>query len=234
MERYEEFDQRTYAEWLLALGEGRLPYTSFEGRRRLPNDLIEIPPMFHSPSLEHLLDYVYGGVFDGDEVEDRAILCQTNATVHEVNSLILDRFGGEVTSYFSVDSVKEDPGDRLRIPMDLLNSVNVSGLPPHELKLKVGAVVMLLRNLDVDVGECNGARLQVTRLGDLIVECVFLTGERRGQRIWLPRIKMLARDSLIPREVIRIQFPIRLTYAMTINKSQGQTLRRVGVFLRRP
>ncbi|KAJ8936716.1 hypothetical protein NQ314_012188 [Rhamnusium bicolor] len=169
-----------YAEWLLALGEGRLPYTSFEGRLRLPNDLIEIPRIFHSPSLEHLLDYVYGGVFDGNEVGDRAILCPTNATVDELNSLILDRLGTEVTSYFSVDSVKEDPGDRLRIPMDLLNSVNVSGLPPHELKLKVGAVVMLLRNLDVDVGECNGARMKVTRLGDLIVECEFLTA--RGGR----------------------------------------------------
>ncbi|KAJ8935660.1 hypothetical protein NQ314_012709 [Rhamnusium bicolor] len=234
MERYEEFDQRTYAEWHLALGEGRLPYTSFEGRRRLPNDLIEIPRIFHSPSLQHLLDYVYGGVFDGNQVRDRAILCPTNATVDDVNSLILDRLGGEVTSYFSVDSVKEDPGDRLCIPMDLLNSVNVSGLPPHELKLKVGAVVMLLRNLDVDVGACNGARMKVTRLGDLIIECELLTGERRGQKIWLPRIKMLARDSLIPREVIQIQFPIRLAYAMTINKSQGQTLRTVGVYLRRP
>ncbi|KAJ8930183.1 hypothetical protein NQ314_017047 [Rhamnusium bicolor] len=65
--------------------------------------------------------------------------------------------------------------------MDLLNPVNVSGLPPHELKLKVGAVVMLLRNLDVDVGECNGAKMKVTRLEDLIVECEFLTGERRAR-----------------------------------------------------
>ncbi|KAJ8965520.1 hypothetical protein NQ314_004069, partial [Rhamnusium bicolor] len=84
----------------------------------------------------HLLDFVYGGVFYGNEVGDRAILCPTNVTVDEVNSLILNKLGGEVTSYFSVDSVKEDPGDRLRIPTDLLNSVNVSGLPPHELKLK--------------------------------------------------------------------------------------------------
>jgi ATP-dependent DNA helicase PIF1 len=31
-----------------------------------------------------------------------------------------------------------------------------------------------------------------------------------------------------------MQFPLKLCFAMTINKSQGQTLREVGVYIREP
>ncbi len=34
--------------------------------------------------------------------------------------------------------------------------------------------------------------------------------------------------------MVRTQFPVHLAYAMTINKSQGQTLRSVGLYLEEP
>ena len=34
--------------------------------------------------------------------------------------------------------------------------------------------------------------------------------------------------------MVRRQFPIRLAFAMTINKAQGQSLKRVGIYLKRP
>ncbi|XP_016167305.1 ATP-dependent DNA helicase PIF1-like [Arachis ipaensis] len=51
------------------------------------------------------------------------------------------------------------------IKTDVLNSINCSCLPNHQLKLKVGVSVMLLRNIDQSNGLCNGTRLQVQRLG---------------------------------------------------------------------
>ncbi|KAG5879163.1 hypothetical protein JTB14_029965 [Gonioctena quinquepunctata] len=93
---------------------------------------------------------------------------------------------------------------------------------------------MLLRNLDVDQGECNRSRMRVVNLGDHILECELLSGEKKGERLFLPRLKMKVQDTMLPKEIIRLQFPVQLAYAITINKSQGQTLDRVGICLRRP
>ena len=45
---------------------------------------------------------------------------------------------------------------------------------------------------------------------------------------------LLTPDDELSFEWKRRQFPIRPAFAMTINKAQGQTLRRVAVYLREP
>ena len=49
-------------------------------------------------------------------------------------------------------------------PVEFLNSLNLSGLPLHDIKLKVGAAVMILRNLDPHSSLCNGTRLIITAI----------------------------------------------------------------------
>ena len=49
-------------------------------------------------------------------------------------------------------------------PPEFLQSLTPSGMPPHRLILKPGAIVMLLRNLNIKKGFCNGTRLRVCRL----------------------------------------------------------------------
>lgn len=61
-------------------------------------------------------------------------------------------------------------------PSEYLNSINTAELPPHELKLKKNAIIMLLRNLDVSEGMCNGTRLIVTELCNHIIKAKILTG----------------------------------------------------------
>lgn len=96
-------------------------------------------------------------------------------------------------------------------------------LPPDLLKLKVGCIVIMLKNLDVEQGQCNGTRYIITKLGDHFVEVESLQGEYRGQRLFLPKLTMKAKSPILPKEINRLQFPIKVAYAMTINKSQGQT-----------
>jgi ATP-dependent DNA helicase PIF1 len=43
---------------------------------------------------------------------------------------------------------------------------------------------------------------------------------------------MKSDPSLLPFTFTRLQFPVVLAYSMTINKSQGQTLDRVGIYLK--
>jgi ATP-dependent exoDNAse (exonuclease V) alpha subunit len=41
-------------------------------------------------------------------------------------------------------------------------------------------------------------------------------------------------DSDLPFKLKRLQFPVLLAFAMTIDKSQGQTLKKVGIYLPKP
>ena len=66
----------------------------------------------------------------------------------ELNNKVLEFIPGEETVYKSVDTVvSTEPSDHLAYPEGFLNILIRTGMPPHELKLKVGAVIMLLRNL---------------------------------------------------------------------------------------
>ncbi|GFV11539.1 ATP-dependent DNA helicase [Trichonephila clavipes] len=65
-----------------------------------------------------------------------------------------------------------------------------------------------------------------------ILEVTILIVKFQGEVVLLPRIPMIPLDSPIPFK--RLQFPIRLAFAMTINKSQGQTMEICGLNLENP
>ena len=92
---------------------------------------------------------------------------------------------------------------------------------------------MILKNLDPSNGLCNGTRCIVTGWKENLLEARIATGDFAGRVIHIPRIKCTssATDRKLPVEIIRCQFPVKLCFAMTINKSQGQTLGKVGLFL---
>ncbi len=114
-------------------------------------------------------------------------------------------------------------------PSEFLNILEVNGMPSHKLPLKIGAPVILLRNLDPSVGLCNGTRLIVRRFTMRVIEAEIITGKGAGNVAFIPRIKFISDNSDLPFTFARKQFPLRLAYAMTINKSQGQTLSHVGL-----
>ena len=74
----------------------------------------------------------------------------------EFNYSLLMKLPGEVHIYDSVDSVDINEDETDHIPQEFLQSQTPSGLPPSRLNLKVGASIILLRNLYSASGECNG------------------------------------------------------------------------------
>ena len=118
--------------------------------------------------------------------------------------------------------------------VEFLNQLKCSGTPNHELLLKIGTPVMLLRNIDPSHGLCNGTRLIISRLGDHILEGEVLSGHNIGHKVLIPRMSLVPSDTRLPFKFQRRQFPLIVSYAMTINKSQGQSLAHVGLFLRKP
>lgn len=90
---------------------------------------------------------------------------------------------------------------------------------------------MLMRNLDPSNGLCNGTRLMVVDLKSNVILSRFIAGNNNNKCVIIPRITLTTTSNKFPFELNRKQFPIRLCYAMTINKSQGQTLNNIGIYL---
>ncbi|CAG8521646.1 11109_t:CDS:2 [Scutellospora calospora] len=110
-------------------------------------------------------------------------------------------------------------------PIKFLNSLNPSGLPLAKLNLKVGCPIMLLRNIAPGQGLCNGTRLVITCLADRIIEARIICGDHAGELTFIARITLNPSTTELPFTFKRRQFPIRVAYAMTINKSQGQSIK---------
>ena len=144
---------------------------------------------------------------------------------------------GDEETYLSSDSI--DTSDTSKIDnmvytQEYLNSIKVSGLPNHVLKLKIGTPIMLLRNIDPIGGLCNGTRLLVTQIAKHVIQTRLITGNNVGEKVFIPRMFVSPPEARFPFRMRRRQFPIVVAFAMTINKSQGQTLQRVGLFLPKP
>ena len=76
----------------------------------------------------------------------------------------------------------------------------------------------------------NGTRLIVLSLHELFIHGKILSGSHKGQECFIPRIDISPSDTEYPFKMTRRQFPVIPAFAMTINKSQGQSFNKVGVY----
>ncbi len=116
-------------------------------------------------------------------------------------------------------------------PVEFLNTLQFNSIANHELELKVGEPILLLRNLNQSIGLCNRTRLIVKRLGQRVIEAQIIIGNNVGKCVFIPCISMCPSSTDWPFVLRRRQFPVRLAFTITINKSQGQTLDNVGAYL---
>jgi hypothetical protein len=233
-----------FAQWILDVGNGDVPGSTRDGEDSgswitIPEDLLLLPS---SSNMDTAIQSVYESFFfnysSADYLAQRSILCPTNTVVDEINDSVFQHVPGCARRYLSSDSISKSTDHafdaELLYPPEFLHSITINNFPHHELDLKVGVPVMLLRNINQSLGLCNGTRLLVTRLGERVLEGEIITGSHKGARVCIPRIILNSIDSKWPFTLRRCQFPVRLCYSMTINKSQGQTLSKVCVYLRNP
>lgn len=240
-------EERKFAEWILQVGDGEAPKKNHDLEEDQEEDSIIIDNTLMLPTTENPLEVLCQSVFPNfantfqelDNLKGTAILTPRNETVDDINDYLLSKVPGLAKEYLSADSIGHDEaqidgGYEMSYPLEYLNSLEFPGLPAHRLCLKVGVPIMLLRNLNQKEGLCNGTRLIVTHLGNRVIEAEILSDTKEKKKVLIPRIILSPQDSKHPFTLRRRQFPVRMCYAMTINKSQGQTLKRVALFLPNP
>ena len=220
---------QAFAEWLRKMANGSL---------NDEEELIELPShvICAGNSVSELMMHVYPtphALQQPSFYQERCILSPRNTDAHDLNDCVLDSFVGDTIEMWACDEAL-DPSSHLPddtdYPPEVLHSITPSGFPLAQLKLKKGCPIIILRNLQPKEGVCNGTRgiLKDARTHVLEVELF------SGKTILIPRIKLISTDIDRPFLLRRLQFPVALCFAMTINKSQGQTFEVVGVDLRHP
>jgi ATP-dependent DNA helicase PIF1 len=163
-------------------------------------------------------------------MRERGILYMRNDYVDQINVGMIDRFPGTTVVFYTFDLVDDD--ERNNYHQDFLNSITPNGLPPHELRIKINCPLILLYNLDPRSGLCNGTHLVVKAVDKHILDAEIVNGTHAGDRVFIPRILLSpSEDKPLPFKFKRKQFPMHLSFVMTINRAQGQMLPTFGVYL---
>ncbi|XP_058768015.1 uncharacterized protein LOC131641730 [Vicia villosa] len=228
-----------FSDWLLRIGEGRISEPN-DGTAKIDIPLDILITEFDDPIVA-IVNTTYPDFIINfqsiDYLKSRTILASTLEIVDQINDHILNLMPGEIRDYYSANSVdKSEIHDPIVVDIltpEFLSSLRTSGLPNHHLKLKVGTPIMLMRNIDQSEGLCNDTRLCITKMEAHVLEASIMGGKGLGNLGYIPLMDMSLSQSPWPFKLNRRQFPIIVSYSMTINKSQGQSLDNVGLYLQR-
>ncbi|KAG8375854.1 hypothetical protein BUALT_Bualt09G0002400 [Buddleja alternifolia] len=173
-------EDHEFSQFLLRIGDGI--------QQSLNGDFIHLPqsmviPGEHEQSIYQLIDSIFINMVDhaddANYMVGRAIITPRNIDVDNINQMLIELFPSEERVYTSWDSVDEDNNNNLYIA-ELINSLSISGLPPHQLTLKRGSPIMLLRNVAPELGLCNGTRLICQNLETNFIDAKIMTGPYQG------------------------------------------------------
>ena len=153
-----------FSDWLERIGTG-----TEKVYPDIHKDSIRIPDQFISEAKteDEYLDEIYSNFeknFTNEKyLSERAVITPFNEDVDRLNEKMMDKLKtSDIKSFFSSDKLKNQSQSAEYHP-ETLNNYNESGIPPHTLKLKIGCVVMIVRNLRMEQGICNGTKCIVKR-----------------------------------------------------------------------
>lgn len=136
------------------------------GKRNIDTDQLVLP--LDVISNGDLAEEIFGNVIidnDWNKMANMAIVAPKTVDVRDLNNRVLNMLPGNETLYKSIDKAENEEKQVLDEYLDeYLNSLSPNGFPLHELRLKKYAIVMLIRNLNIENGLCNGTRMLVEEM----------------------------------------------------------------------
>ena len=182
-----------------------------------------------SDNFEDGLRWLFPDNFSPHAAVDNCVLSATNKSGNIWNKRIQDMNPGQEIIYSSHDVLCEvdDPHNHIQNMAGeaLLNTVSASGAPEHYLRLKINDICLVLRGLR-PAGLATNERVRIIQFYSNCVKVETL--QTPSRTIYIPKIRFKFPTNFNSSyKMIRTQFPLRLAYCMTYNKSQGQTLNRV-------
>ena len=177
--------------------------------------------------------WLYPNGYNPDDAAKNVILATTNSIVDEWNDRIAAiNPSPDLPPLISTDSFADvdDTFGHLKnmISTEVLQKYNSNDVPPHKLFLKVNDVCLIMRNLSVHDGVTNNTRVKLLKITKRYISCQTLG--TRPVHIVLPRIRFNFR---LPYgqsfTMTRLQFPLRRAFALSVHKSQGQTLEKATI-----
>ncbi|KAJ9539421.1 hypothetical protein OSB04_032154 [Centaurea solstitialis] len=136
-----------------------------------------------------------------DYIISRVILSTKNHNVDDINDELMKRFCGEEKVYYSFDEAQDDTNNFY--PIEFLNSLTDSSLPPHRLRLKLGWPIILLRNINPTSGLCNGTRLICRGFQQNAIDVEIVVGQYARKRVYHEELQKYW--SNIPKEFIAME-----------------------------
>ena len=238
--------QKEYLEMLNIIGEGEDPAELQQSSvaevygENVQTDgsrIVALPSLNATSDMKEMLTWLFPEGFNPDLMHTKAILAATNTVVDEWNTVIQNLNSNIAYELCSIDKVKDidDPHGILQrmISESVLERFQRPGVPNHRLVLKKDDICMVMRNLNKREGIAKNTRVKIVHISLYIIRvCTLHPTNPKYYNI--PRIRFtvtLPYGRSIKME--RRQFPLRLAYSMTYNKSQGQEFDKVCVDIRK-
>ena len=175
---------------------------------------------------EDAITFLYPNAFKDTNVQERAILCSKNTRCDYWNTIVQKlneesmKFLFSANIFADVDNDKGFLNDLLNL--DTLEYYKKPGIPYHELQLKVGDICFLMRSLSKKELLVHNIRVKILKISRFRIQVLVLVDTPNVVRV-IPRIRFIVKH-FSGYNIIRTQFPLLLSYAMTKNKAQGQTI----------
>ncbi|GJY32097.1 DNA helicase [Tanacetum coccineum] len=204
LNEYERTRAANFASWLLEIGDGKIG--TVKENSEGDSSWITVPEEFCIPDDDNDLKNLIGFIYNehtlqhpiAADLQQKAIVCPKKTTADEINEIVLEMLHGKSMVYTSSDEaipVGSDRGEvELLYPPVYLNTLQFPGFLSHRLQLKVGAPIMLLRNMNLQEGMYNGTRMIIKKLSSKLIEANVITGNRVGERVYIPRIVLTTKE----------------------------------------